>query len=65
MKDWTYRILMTLMAFNLALCLYASFAYQAPATMCLNGLVMVEHKNELMWVQKGLFPEHCVLVDKD
>jgi len=65
MSNWTYRILMTLMASNLAICLYAAFTYEAPATMCLNGLVMVEHRSGDMWVQKGLLPEHCVEVDKD
>jgi len=53
------------MASNLAICLYAAFTYEAPATMCLNGLVMVEHRSGDMWVQKGLLPEHCVEVDKD
>ena len=65
MSNWTFRILMTLMAFNLAVGLYAAFTYEAPATMCLNGYVMVHHKSGDMWVQKGLLPEHCVEVDKD
>ena len=65
MNKWTFRILMTLMALNLAVCVYAAFTYQAPAEMCLNGYVMVQHKSGDMWVQKGLLPEHCVEVDKD
>jgi hypothetical protein len=65
MSKWMFRILMALMAVNLAVCLYAAFTYEPPAEMCLNGLVMVPHKSGDMWVQKGLLPEHCILVDKD
>jgi hypothetical protein len=34
-----------------------------PMVGCVNGLIMEQHKD--MWVQKGLLPQHCVLVDLD
>ena len=63
MKDWIFRILMTLMAANL--CLIIWIMYTTPQPQCLNGIVMVPDKGGDMWVQKGLWATHCMPVDKD
>ena len=65
MKDWIFRILMTLMAANLCLIIWSLFMYSPPQPLCLNGIVMVPDKGGDMWVQKGLWATHCMPVDKD
>jgi len=34
-----------------------------PQELCLNNIVMVKHDD--MWVQKDLWPQHCVAISKD
>jgi hypothetical protein len=65
MSTWTFRTLMTLIAVNLAVGIYSAWTYEAPGTMCLNGIVMVPDKGGDMWIQKGLWATHCMPVDKD
>ena len=65
MSTWTFRTLMTLLAINLAVGLYAAFTHKAPEPLCLNGVVMIPYKTGDMWVQKGLWATHCMPVDKD
>jgi hypothetical protein len=65
MKDWIYRILMSLLAVNIAFGLYASMTYQAPPKHCLSGIVMVQSKDKDMYVQQGLWPTYCMPISKD
>jgi len=65
MSDWIYRILMALLAVNIAFGVYALVTYQAPPKHCLSGIVMVLDKNKDMYVQQGLFPTYCMPISKD
>jgi len=65
MSDWVYRILMTLLAVNVAIGVYAVATYKPPEALCVMGIVMVQDKNKDMYVQQGLWPTYCVAIDKD
>ena len=63
MSDWLYRIMMTILGIILISQLVVLALAPQPMVGCVNGLIMEQHKD--MWVQKGLLPQHCVLVDLD
>lgn len=65
MSDWIYRILMGLLALNIAIGIYAVATYKAPPTQCIVGMVMVLDKNKEMYVQQGMWPTYCIPVDKE
>ena len=65
MNKWIYRIFMTLVWSMVAVSIFMMLISKPPQTMCLGGIVMTPDKGGDMWVQKGLFPTHCMPVDKD
>lgn len=65
MNKWIYRIFMTLVCSMVAVSIFMMLISKPPQTMCLGGIVMTPDKGGDMWVQKGLFPTHCMPVDKD
>lgn len=65
MNIWVYRTLMTLLLATTAIGLWIGITTPAPVEMCVEGIVMVEHKSGDMWVQKGIIPTLCMPVDKD
>jgi len=66
MSKWTFRILMTLMAVNLAVCVYAAVSYEAPVAQCINGYVMVPSRDRTMYVQRAVIvAERCIAIDTD
>jgi len=54
---------MTLLLANIAFGVYAMVTYKAPPKSCVAGIIM-EPKGDMM-VQSGLFPTHCLPIDKD
>jgi len=65
MKKWIYVILMGLLWSMVVVSIFSAVATKPPQVMCLGGIVMTPDKGGDMWVQKGLFPTHCMSVDKD
>jgi hypothetical protein len=63
MNTWTYRALMTLCVTSIVLSLYSAYTKKPTQELCLNNMVMV--KGVDMYVQKGLWPTHCVAISKD
>ena len=63
MNTWLYRIMMTMLLANIAIGVYTVYTSTPPITQCLDGIVMEPHED--MWVQKGIWPQHCVPLDKD
>jgi len=63
MNTWVYRILMTLLIANIGIGVYALANQKPPQEMCINGILMQPHGD--MWQQKGMWPTHCINVDKD
>jgi hypothetical protein len=63
MNTWMYRIAMTLVAINLVMAVIMVVTAKPLPEMCLDGIIMQQH--ELMWTQKGLWPTHCMPIDKD
>jgi hypothetical protein len=65
MTKWTYRILMTVLSANVVLGLWIVGSRQPEPTQCINGIIMVPDRGGDMWVQRGMWPTHCIMVDKD
>ena len=65
MNTWIYRIVMALLAINIAIGAYVLVMYTPPTPQCLGGIVMVPDKGGDMWVQKGPWATYCMPVDKD
>ena len=63
MSDWLYRIMMAVLAIMLVSQIVFIAMTPTPVVGCVNGYVMEQHKD--MWVQKGLFVQHCVAIDRD
>jgi len=63
MNIWLFRTMMTI----LAVCVISQIVILAltpqPIVGCVNGLIMEQHGD--VWLQKGLLPQHCLLIDKD
>ena len=64
MKQWLCRILVAVLAMNAAWDL-AMVAMATPPTMCLNGIMMTPQAGHALWVQKGMWPQHCLPVDRN
>jgi len=65
MNKWIYRIFMGLLWSMIVVSIFMMLISKPPQGMCLGGIVMTPDKGGDMWVQKGLFPTHCMPVDKD
>ena len=65
MNKWIYRIFMGLLWSMIVVSIFMMLISKPPQVMCLGGIVMTPDKGGDMWVQKGLFPTHCMPVDKD
>jgi len=66
MSIWMYRVAMTLLAANLALCVYMAASQPKIVPQCINGYVMVPSKDHSMYVQQALFvAERCLPIDTD
>lgn len=65
MNTWTYRFLWVLLTAQLALAVWVLITYQPPAPICIQGMVMIPHKNKQMYVHQGVWPTHCVNIDTD
>jgi hypothetical protein len=65
MNDWVYRVIMAVLVINILFGVYAVATYQAPPKHCLAGIVMVLDKDKDMYVQQGLWPTHCMPIDRD
>jgi len=63
LNKWTFRTLMGLCVISLLFSAYDIVTYKAPQELCLANIVMV--KGTDMYVQKGLWPTHCVAISKD
>jgi len=63
MNTIVYRVIMTILLANIAFGGYAIVTYKAPPKSCVAGIIM-EPKGDMM-VQSGLFPTHCLPIDKD
>jgi hypothetical protein len=56
---------MAVLVINILFGVYAVATYQAPPKHCLAGIVMVLDKDKDMYVQQGLWPTHCMPIDRD
>jgi len=56
---------MTVLAINVVLGLWIVGTRQPEPTQCINGIIMVPDRVGDMWVQRGMWPTHCIMVDKD
>jgi hypothetical protein len=66
MSIWMYRVAMTLLLANLALCAYMVATQPKIVAQCINGYIMVQSKDHSMYVQKALFvAERCIPIDTD
>jgi len=63
MSDRMYKIMMVILAVVFISQVIAIIITPPPVVACVNGYIMEQHN--LMWVQKGILPQHCVLVDPD
>ena len=54
---------MALLLANIGIGVYAAVTYMNPPKTCIMGIVM-QPKGDMM-VQSGLFPTHCLPIDKD
>lgn len=60
-----FNILFTLLAVNIAVGIYVAVTTPPTPTYCLSGIVMVQDKGGDYMVQPGIFPRHCMAIDKD
>jgi len=66
MNKWMYRVAMTLLLANLALCVYMVATQPVIVAQCIDGLVMVPSKDRTMYVQRAVFvAERCIPIDMD
>lgn len=66
MNTWIYRLAMTLLLANLAMCIYMVYTQPKIVPLCINGYVMVPSKDRTMYVQQALFvAERCIPIDTD
>ena len=66
MNTWIYRLAMTLLMANLAMCIYMVATQPKIVPLCINGYVMVPSKDRTMYVQQALFvAERCIPIDTD
>lgn len=65
MNRHTYVIFWTLFIAYAVLGVWALVKYQPPPVLCIQGMVMVLHKNKQMYVHQGLWPTHCVPISTD
>ena len=66
MSTWMYRVAMTLLLANLALCVYMVATQPKIVPLCINGHVMVPSKDHSMYVQRAVFvAERCIPIDTD
>jgi len=61
MMDTAWVVMALLLAFIVALNAYVIFNSKPLEKTCIDGIIMVKQDN--VWVQPGLFPEHCAPVD--
>jgi len=62
-SEWLYRGMMALLAIMFIGQVYIIATTPEPMVGCVNGIIMEQHAD--MWVQKGVWPRHCVEIDKD
>jgi len=65
LTKWLFRVLFTLLALNLILAVYKLISAPPVGYECLGGIVMTYNPHKDMYTQPGLFPEHCVTLDRD
>jgi len=66
MNVWIYRLFVTLLVANLALCIYAVATAPVATPQCINGYVMVPSKDRSMYIQRAVFvAERCIPIDTD
>ena len=66
MNTWIYRLAMTLLLANLAMCIYMVLTQPKIVPQCINGYVMVPSKDRTMYVQQAVFvAERCIPIDTD
>lgn len=63
MSNWTYRILMTILAIVFISQLVVIVLTKPKPVACINGVIMEQHED--MWVQRGIFATQCMAIDKD
>jgi hypothetical protein len=56
---------MSVLAIMIATQIYVAVTTVPPQRLCLAGIVMVLDKDKDMYVQQGLWPTHCMPIDKD
>jgi len=59
--DAAWVVMAVLIGFIVALNVYVIMVSDPPVKVCVNGIIMVKQDN--VWVQPGLFPEHCAPAD--
>lgn len=66
MSTWMYRVAMTLLLANLALCVCMVYTQPKIVPLCIDGYVMVPSKDHSMYVQRAVFvAERCIAIDTD
>jgi hypothetical protein len=63
MSKWTFGLCLVLLTISPTLSVRGLLTYKPPQELCLLNIVMV--KGTDMYVQKGLWPTHCVNISKD
>jgi len=63
MSEWLYRSMMASLAIMFILQVYVILATPEPVVGCVNNILMEQHQD--MWIQKGIWPRHCIMIDKD
>jgi len=63
MSEWLYRSMMASLAIMFILQVYVILATPEPVVGCVNNILMEQHQD--MWIQKGIWPCHCIMIDKD
>ena len=63
MSDWLFRTLMTILSIIIIAQLVMLVITKPRPIMCLNGIIMEQHED--LWAQVGIFPTHCVTIDRN
>jgi hypothetical protein len=63
MSEWLYRSMMAILAIMFVGQVYIIVTQPEPVVGCINNIIMEQHQD--MWIQKGIWPRHCIMTDKD
>ena len=63
MKNYLFNVFAVMMGVLICVDVYVLITTPPPVESCVNGFLMVKHDD--MYIQKDVFPRHCMSIDKD